>query len=529
MRIADFGLRIASRLNPFFIPQSAIRNPQSHPACGLCVSTGRIEIMALDKDLASIQEARELVHAAHEAGKVWGRASQAEVDRVCAAMADAGYYASERLGRMAHEETEFGVAAHKKLKNELGSRVVWESIRDLKTVGVIRHDPARRLYEIAWPMGTIVALVPSTNPTSTAFNKALIAVKARNSIVISPHPAAARCTLEAAQTMAVAAEGAGAPKGLIGCMRQISLPATQELMTHRHTALILATGGTAMVRAAHSTGKPAYGVGPGNVPVYVDRSADIEKAARYIVASKAFDHSTICATEQSVIADRPVARRLAQLMQAEGAYFTSERETDALRKIVFRPDGSANTAVVGKSAAYVAGYAGFKIPDGTRVLVTPLHKVGKVEPLSHEKLTTVLGWYEAGDWERGCEISLAIIDAGGRGHTQIIHAGDERVIMAFGLEKPVFRILVNTMGSLGAVGLTTGVSPSMTLGSGGVGGAITGDNISAHHLINVKRLAYETIAPPSAAFLPGEPLPGPSPEEVERVVRQIVNEILGMK
>jgi len=482
--------------------------------------------MVLDRDLSSIQEARDLSNAAHEAWKAWSRASQADVDRVCAAMADAGYHASARLGRLAHEETGYGVAAHKKLKNELGSRVVWESIRDLKTVGVIRHDAARRLYEIAWPMGVVAALVPSTNPTSTAMNKTLIAVKARNAIVISPHPAAARCTLEAARTMALAAESAGAPKGLIGCMEQITLPATRELMTHRHTAVILATGGEAMVRAAHSTGKPAFGVGPGNVPVYVDRSADIEKAARYVVASKAFDNSTICATEQSVIADRPIARRLAELMQKEGAYFADARETDALRRTIFRSDGSINTAVVGKSASYVAAYAGFKIPKETRILVTPLHKVGRVEPLSLEKLTTVLGWYEVDGWERGCEASIAVIEAGGRGHTQIIYATDERVIMAFGLEKPVFRILVNTMGTLGAVGMTTGVLPSMTLGSGGVGGAITGDNISAHHLINVKRLAYETIPPPLEAFMPGESPSGPSPEELERVVRQIADEIL---
>ncbi len=485
--------------------------------------------MTLDKDLNSIQEARDLAGAAHEAWKAWSRASQAEVDGVCAAMAEAGFHASARLGLLAHDETGYGVAAHKKLKNELGSRLVWESIRELKTVGVIRHDPARRLYEIAWPMGVVAALVPSTNPTSTAMNKAIISVKARDAIVISPHPAAVRCTVAAAQTMAAAAEAAGAPKGLIGCMQQVTLPATRELMIHRHTAVILATGGEAMVRAAHSTGKPAYGVGPGNVPVYVDRSADLEKAARYIVASKAFDNSTICATEQSVIADRPVARRLSQLMQAQGAYFANERETDALRRTVFRADGSINTSVVGKPASYVAAYAGFRIPNETRILVTPLHKAGKMEPLSLEKLTTVLGWYEVDGWERGCEVSIAVIDAGGRGHTQIIYATDERVIMAFGLEKPVFRILVNTMGTLGAVGMTTGVLPSMTLGSGGVGGAITGDNISAHHLINVKRLAYETIPPPLEAFMPGEAPSGPSPEELERTVRQITDEILSVR
>jgi acetaldehyde dehydrogenase (acetylating) len=485
--------------------------------------------MGCDKDLASIQESRDLVTDAHEAWKSWSRASQEQVDRVCAAMAEAGFQASERLGSLAQEETGYGVAAHKKLKNEFGSQTVWESIRDLRTVGVIRQDSARHLYEIAWPLGVVAGLIPSTNPTSTTFFKAMIAVKARNAIVFSPHPSAARCTWEAAQTMALAAENAGAPHGLIGCIQSISLPGTQELMTHPLTAIILATGGTAMVRAAHSTGKPAYGVGPGNVPVYVDRSADIQKAARYIVASKAFDYSTICATEQAVIADRLVADQLAELMRAEGAYFTDAQQTDALRTTVFHPDRSINTAVVGKSASYVAEMAGFRVPAGTRILVTPLTKTGRQEPLSHEKMTTVLAWYTVDGWEQGCEASMAVIQTGGIGHTQIIHANDERIIMAFGLEKPVFRILVNTMGTLGAIGLTTGLMPSLTLGSGGVGGSITGDNVTAYHLINIKRLAYETVPPPMEAFSPGEPLAGTSPDDVERIVRQVVNEILESK
>ncbi|MCJ7694929.1 MAG: aldehyde dehydrogenase family protein [Anaerolineaceae bacterium] len=485
--------------------------------------------MSFDKDLTSIQESRDLVNAAYEAWQTWKSASQVEVDRVCAAMSAAGLQASERLGKMAQEETGFGIAAHKKIKNEFASRMVWESIKDLKTVGVIRHDAAHRLYEIAWPMGVVAGLIPSTNPTSTTFFKALIAIKARNAIVFSPHPSAARCTYEAAQAMAQAAENAGAPKGLISCLQQVSLPGTQELMSHRHTAVILATGGTPMVRAAHSTGKPAYGVGPGNVPVYVDRSADIEKAARYIVASKAFDNSTICATEQSVVADRPIASKLMELMQAEGAYFTNPLETVALRQTVFHPNGAMNTAVVGKSAVIVAETAGFRVPPGTRILVTPLNKVGRDEPLSHEKLTTVLGWYEADGWEQGCETSIAIIKTGGMGHTQIIYANDEKVIMAFGLEKPVFRILVNTMGTMGAIGLTTGLMPSLTLGSGGLGGAITGDNISAHHLINIKRLAYETSAPPPEVFMPVKPVAGLTIDELERVVQQVVREILESK
>ncbi len=481
---------------------------------------------SFDKDLVSIQEARILAVAAHEAQKIWAAASQADVDRVCAAMAEAAYQASERLGRMASEETGYGVPEHKKLKNEFGSRYVWESIKDIKTVGVIGHDPVRRIYEIAWPAGVVAALIPSTNPTSTVMAKVLHAVKARDGIVVAPHPSAARCSLETAKLMAQAAEQAGAPAGLIGCMENISLHGTQELMHHKHVALILATGGSEMVKAAHSVGKPAYGVGPGNVPVYVDRSADIEKAARYIVASKSFDYSTICATEQAVIADRPIAAHLAELMQAEGAYFVDEQQANALRQTLFYPNGAINAAAVGKSPQYLAGMAGITVPDWARILVARLNTVGREEPLSREKLTTVLGWYEVDGWEEGCERSIEMIQFGGRGHTQIIYATDERIIMAFGLEKPVFRILVNTIGTLGAVGFTTGVMPSMTLGSGAIGGSITGDNITVYHMFNVKRLAYELTPPPDIVFRPAAPAAGPTPQEIEAVVREVVNEIL---
>ena len=441
----------------------------------------------LDKDLRSIQQARSMVEAAYAAQKIWAKASQEQVDRVCEAMVNAAFQASERLGRMASEETGYGVPEHKKLKNEFASRYVWQSIKNVKTVGVIRHDPNTRVYEIAWPMGVVAALTPSTNPTSTVINKILISVKARNGVVVAPHPSAVNCCVETAKLMAAAAVQAGAPEGLVHCMSEVSLPGTNELMSHRHTTVILATGGSPMVRAAHSQGKPAYGVGPGNVPVYVDRSADLEKAARYIVASKAFDFSVICATEQAVIADRPIAARLEQLMKNEGAYFMDELQTQAMRQTLFLPDGGINTATVGKSPQMLAGMAGISVPSSARILVARLRKVGKEEPLSREKLTTVLGWYEVDGWEAGCDRSIEMIQFGGRGHSLIVHATDEKVIMAFGLEKPVFRIAVNTMATLGAIGLTTGVMPSMTLGSGGIGGAITGDNITVYHLFNVKR------------------------------------------
>ena len=458
-----------------------------------------------DLDLQSIQEARQLAVAARDAQRLWAKASQAEVDRACAAMAEAAYLASERLGRMASEETGYGVPAHKTLKNHLGSKLVWESIKDVKTVGVVEHDARKKVYRIAWPMGVVAALTPSTNPTSTVMFKTLIAVKGRNSIVVAPHPAAVKCCVETARLMAEAGERAGMPQGVVSCMSKVSLPGTQELIKHRYVALILATGGGEMVKAAHSVGKPAYGVGPGNVPCYVDRSADIQQAARYIVASKAFDYSVLCSTEQAVIADKPIARQLEELIKAEGAYFVDDAQADALRHTLFFPGGGINAQSVGKSPQQLAQMAGISVPASTRILVARLTKVGRDEPLSREKLTTVLGWYEADGWEAGCERCIEMINFGGRGHSLVIHARDEKVIMAFGLEKPVFRIVVNTLGTLGTTGFTTGVMPSMTLGPGGYGGAITGDNITVYHMFNVKRLAYEINPPPEAAMHGGDP------------------------
>jgi len=486
----------------------------------------------LDHDLQSIQEARTLANAARQAQLQWMKASQTEVDRACAAMAEAGYRAAERLGRMAAEETGYGVPQHKTLKNILTSKLLWEAIKDIKTVGVIRHDEKKRIYDVAWPMGVVAALTPSTNPTSTVMFKTLIAVKARNAVVSAPHPSAVKCCVETARIMAEAGEAAGMPKGLVSCMSKVSLPGTQELMRHKYTAVILATGGSEMVKAAHSVGKPAYGVGPGNVPVYVDRSADLKKAARDIVASKAFDRSVICATEQAVVADKPIAAQLAELMKAEGAYFVDEAQAKALGRVLFPTGGLIDPKTVGKSPQQLAQMAGITVPDWARILVARLGKVGRDEPLSAEKLTTVLGWYEADGWEAGCERCIEMINYGGRGHTLVIHAQDENVIMKFGLEKPVFRIVVNTWGTLGATGYTTGVMPSMTLGPGGVGGAITGDNITVHHLYNIKRVAYELGSPPPEAYTdgpasPASAPPGTSDSEIEEIVRRVLKELKG--
>jgi acetaldehyde dehydrogenase (acetylating) len=490
-----------------------------------------------DADLQSIQEARTLAEAAYEAQQKFFRFSQEQVDRVCEAMADAAYRESERLGRMASEETGYGIPKHKMLKNYLGSRHVWEAIKNIKTVGVIGRDPARGIIEIGWPMGVVAALSPSTNPTSTVMYKTLVAVKARNAIVHAPHPAAAKCCVETARVMAAAGEAAGMPPGLVGCMSKISLPGSQELMRHRRVAVIVATGGSEMVRLAHSMGKPAYGVGPGNVPCYVDRSADIKKAAYYIVSSKAFDNSVICATEQALVADRPIAAQLRSEMERLGAHFLSPAHATAIANVLFSATGAINPRSVGQTPQSLAQMAGIQIPDTAKILVAPLNKVGRDEPLSREKLTTVLGWYEADGWEAGCERCVELIRFGGRGHTLVIHATDENVILQFGLEKPVFRILVNTMGTLGSVGLTTSLMPSMTLGSGGIGGSISGDNITTTHLMNIKRVAYETRTPPAEAMIDvstpavssGGNGSGPSQADVEAIVRAVIEEVLGRK
>lgn len=453
-----------------------------------------------DPDLRSVQEAREKVLACRAAQREFLSFSQEQVDHICQAMADAIYHDAARLGQLAHDETGYGVARHKRLKVEFASRTVWESIKDQPTVGVIHRDEERRLLEIGWPMGVVVGLTPSTNPNSTAVFKVLIAVKARNGIVIAPHPSAAGCTGEAVRMMAEAGERAGMPKGLVSCMSEVRLEGTQELLRHYATSVILATGGTPMVRAAHSTGKPAFGVGPGNVPAYVDRSADIAAAARSIVNSKAFDCSVICATEQAVVADRPIAAQLRAAMEAEGAYWVPEADKPKLAGVLFTPSLGMNAGSVGRTPQALARMAGISVPEHARILVADLHDVGRSEPLSGEKLTTVLGWYVADGWHAGCERALELLRYGGDGHSLVIHATDDEVILAFGLEKPAFRILVNTWGTLGAIGATTGVMPSMTLGPGGVGGAVVGDNITTRHLLNIKRVAWPLRDPPPIAL-----------------------------
>jgi acetaldehyde dehydrogenase (acetylating) len=446
---------------------------------------------SLDADLRSIQEARALAARAREAQKALAGFSQEQVDKVVDAIAAAARPEAERLARLAHEETGFGNVADKTRKNLFSAVDVHAYIRPLKTVGILREDTAARVVEIAEPMGVVAAVIPSTNPTSTAIYKALVSVKARNAIVMSPHPSARRCILEAAQVMQRAAVTAGLPPDALSCMTEVSLEGTQELMRSRDTGVILATGGIGLVRAAYSSGRPAYGVGPGNVPVYVHGSADVKKAVRDVIAGKTFDYGTLCSSEQSIVCDEAIRDLVVAEVKANGGYFLSDAEAAAVARVVVTPQRLANPEIVGKPAPFIAEKAGVKVPPDTRVLVAPLAGVGRDHPLSIEKLSPVLAFYVVKDWREGAERCLQLLRFGGTGHTMGIHSRDDSVIREIALREPVYRVIANTQTSMGATGYTTGLAPSMSLGCGAYAGNITSDNITPLHLINVKRLAYE--------------------------------------
>ncbi|MEM1117545.1 MAG: aldehyde dehydrogenase family protein [Bacteroidota bacterium] len=449
----------------------------------------------MDADLVTIQEARDAVRAAAAAQKRFKAATQDEVDRVVAAMVAAGASEAARLGAMAHAETGFGKPESKTQKNLFATRTLAERMAGMRTAGIVEKSAGGSIWTVATPMGVVAALVPSTNPTSTAMYKAIIAAKARCGIVMSPHPRAARCTAEALRVVAEAAIAAGAPEGLFACLGQteagVSLAGTDALLEHEQTDVILATGGGPMVRAAYSKGKPAYGVGSGNVPAYVDRSANLKKAAADILTGTSFDWGTLCSTERSVVADSPVRTRLLDAFRERGGYVCSEAETAKLRAII-TPGGRFNTGIVGQSPRRIAEMAGFSVPEAAQALIAEVDVVGPEEPLSMETLSPVLSFYVADGWEAGCERCIEILEFGGIGHTLALHATADRVIEQFALRKPSMRIVVNTVAALGSVGMTTALFPAMTLGPGTLGGSITSDNVTPMHLVNLKRVAFET-------------------------------------
>jgi acetaldehyde dehydrogenase (acetylating) len=446
--------------------------------------------MPEDKDLISQQEARDAVEAAHLAWRTVAKFDQAKIDRICEAMANVALAESLRLGQMANEETGFGKAEDKREKNRFAAEDVWNYFKNLKTVGVIADKG--NVVEIASPRGVVAAIIPSTNPTSTAIFKIIIAIKSRNTIVLSPHPSAARCIAETARVMKEVAIKEGLPPDAIKCLTTSALEGTETLMKHKKTAVILATGGIGLVRAAYSSGKPAFGVGPGNVPVFVEKTANVEKAVSDILTGTCFDNGTICASEQSVVCDAPIAAQVREQFTKQGGHFLNESEAEKVGKVLITDQRTLNAKIVGKSAEYIANFAGISVPSGTRCLLADCGGVGRDFPWSFEKLSPTLAFFVVNGIEAGANRCEEILQFGGMGHTAGMHTQNREAAIRYGAQMPASRIVINSPTTHGAIGFSTDLSPSMTLGCGSWGGNVTSDNVSPIHLMDVKRVAFET-------------------------------------
>ena len=455
--------------------------------------------MLQDQDLLSIQEVRTKVEKAFEAWLAYRSFSQEQVDAVVDSMAAAARAGSRQLAELAVEETTYGNAKDKFVKNLLAADRLPQRMRGMKTVGIVRELPEEKVVEFAVPMGVVAAILPTTNPTSTAIYKTLISLKAGNAIVASPHPRAFRCTCSTLDLLARAATAAGAPEGLIQCVEIATLEGTSALMKHKRTSVILATGGMGMVKAAYSSGKPAYGVGPGNVPVLIDTSADVDDAVAKVVAGKSFDYGTLCSSEQAIVAENSLRGRITDLLRANHAFMADEKQTAALAKLLITRTCGVNPECVGQSPQKIARMAGFEVPPDATIICVELAGIGKQHPLSAEKLSPVLSLHFVSDFAAALDACHALLKFGGLGHTAVIHSKDDARIREFGRRMPAMRMLVNTSSPHGSTGITTNLFPALTLGCGAAAGNATSDNIGPQHLFNVKRLAY-SVRKPQEAF-----------------------------
>lgn len=486
-----------------------------------------------DKDLIAQQEARDAVEAASFAFQSVAKLDQAKIDQICDAMSQVALSESARLGKLANEETGFGKAEDKREKNRFAAEDVWNYFRDLKTVGVVNDSGS--VVEIASPRGVVAAIIPSTNPTSTAIYKIIIAIKSRNAIVLSPHPSAAGCIAETTRVMRDAAIKTGLPADAIICLSTSTIEGTETLMKHRKTAVILATGGTGLVRAAYSSGKPAFGVGPGNVPVFVERSANVEKAVSDILTGTCFDNGTICASEQSVVVDAPIESQVREQFKQQGGHFLNSSEADAVAKVLLTPQRTLNAAIVGKSAGFIANLAGVSIPDGTRCLLADCAGVGRDFPWSIEKLSPTLAFFVTDGVQQGADRCQEILQFGGMGHTAGMHTENRSAAIDYGKQMPAARVIINSPTTHGAIGFSTDLPPSMTLGCGSWGGNVTSDNISPLHLMDIKRVAFETkpVSAPrrAAAARNGDtpPSPPPTAKPSREQIAAIVDSFLSKK
>jgi acetaldehyde dehydrogenase (acetylating) len=458
--------------------------------------------MLADKDLISIQEVRTKVEKAFAAWQKYRTFSQEQVDAIVERMAAAARANAKHLAAFAVEETGYGNAKDKYIKNLLTSDWLPRRMRGMKTVGVIREIPEEKIVEIGTPVGVIAAILPTTNPTSTAIYKTLISLKAGNAIVISPHPRAHKCTCATAAILYKAAVEAGAPEDIIQCVDNATLEGTNALMRHELTSVILSTGGAGIVKAAYSSGKPAFGVGPGNVPVLVDTSADLEDAIAKIVLGKSFDYGTVCSSEQAIVAEAPLRDRIIALLKAQKAYIATDAQRDALGKLLIMPNWTVNPLCVGQAPTKIAKMAGFEVPADTSIICAEVAGVGKQHPLSAEKLSPVLSLYFVPDFNTAANTCYALLKFGGMGHTAVIYSKNDARTREYAMRMPAMRILVNTPAPQGSTGITTNVFPSMTLGCGAAAGNSTSDNVGPQHLINIKRLAYVVRKPEEAFEMP---------------------------
>lgn len=447
------------------------------------------------KELTAQEQVNRLVENAQKAHEAFMAYDQQQIDTIVQEMALAGLDQHMVLAKMAVEETGRGVYEDKITKNIFATEYIHNYIKYNKTVGVIEDNEFDSYQSIAEPVGIIAGVTPVTNPTSTTMFKALIAIKTRNPIIFAFHPSAQKCSAQAAKILADAAVKFGAPEHCIQWIENPSMEATGALMNHPGVALVLATGGAGMVKSAYSTGKPALGVGPGNVPCFIEKSADLNQAVNDLILSKTFDNGMICASEQAVIIEEPIFAQVKQMMTAQGCYFLSKEETEKLTRHAMNTEKCAvNPDIVGQPAVKIAQLAGIQVPEGTKILVAELQGVGPKYPLSAEKLSPVLACYKVKNAAQGIERAAEVVNFGGLGHSSVIHSNNEEIISQFANKLKTCRIMVNAPSTHGAIGdIYNSNIPSLTLGCGSYGRNSTSSNVTAVNLINVKRVARRTV------------------------------------
>lgn len=472
--------------------------------------------MLHDQDLVSVQEVRQKVELAWQAFQSFQSFTQQQVDAIVEAMGAAGRANARHLAELAVQETGMGNVEDKTAKNLLNADLLVRSIRGVKTVGVIRERAEDKVIEVGTGVGVVAAILPTTNPTSTAIYKSIISLKAGNAVVLSPHPRSKACTCKTAALMIEAARSAGAPEGLIQCIGNPSLDGTNALMRHPKTGVILSTGGAGIVRAAYSSGKPAFGVGPGNVPVLLDTSYDVAEAVAKVVAGKKFDYGTVCSSEQVLVAERSLRGRVLEELARQKAVLLDDARRVAVERTLFTHGTTVRAECVGQSPQKIARMAGFEIPADATILVAEIGGVGKEHPLSAEKLSPVLAVLFVDSFEAAADACEQVLRFGGVGHTSVIYSNDDAKVRRYGLKMPSFRVLVNTASPQGSTGITTALQPSMTLGCGAIAGNITSDNVGPLHLMNIKRIAT-AIRTPEEAFA-GDPAPAAAstPQGIDR-------------